>query len=317
MFNYKASQGVIPCQHLRNNNCKIMAKYIVTGGLGFIGSRLANHLNGSGHEVLVIDNGIGDFQRKLNLGIVVLNYNLAADALLLPPEFRENVDCIFHLAGVSSVKQTEENPILANECNVTATLKVIQLAKSLGAKVVFSSSAAVYGDAGGYYKSDGLPEGVMSPIGIYGAQKYMSEWYLRVMDVEHTILRFFNVFGADDKKGVIGVYRDALRNKEPLVIRGDGEQTRDYIWVDDVKEALITASERREDLNGETINIGSGEAVSVNELVDYFQYEHEKIYVMSEGVDIKHSKANTEKAEKLLGLKTHWSVKGFVRSIEV
>jgi UDP-glucose 4-epimerase len=253
---------------------------VVTGGAGFIGSHTVDRLLETEHRVVVLDNFStgkrANLARWLDhpaLHVVpcdVVHGIFAA----LEPITREHgaVERIVHLAAQVSVVQSIANPLQDMQVNYGGTLHVLEYARALRVKrVVFASSAAVYGDVAELPVSEDAPCRPLSP---YGAHKLASEraldWYAQVHGVATTALRFFNVYGprqdpSSPYSGVISIFTDRARAARPLVIFGDGSQTRDFVFVGDVVRAITAALGARGD--GFTVaNVGTGGEVTVLEL---------------------------------------------------
>jgi UDP-glucose 4-epimerase len=248
-------------------------KVIITGGAGFIGSRLANTLFEDRVDVRVIDNLSYGKRSNLNPKIPVYVMDVC-DYDMISPIF-EGVDTVFHLAAVVSVQYSIENPIETNRTNVLGTYNTLMAAKDNGVKkIVYSSSSAVYGDCSEWHGSNECDS--LRPISPYGFQKMIAENYCEFfsefykMDV--SILRYFNVYGPNqnDEGPYAGVISKFIKNKKkrrPLEITGDGMQSRDFVHVDDVVRANIyVANKEKRELTPGTINIGSGHDISINEL---------------------------------------------------
>lgn len=268
-----------------------MSKVIVTGGAGFVGSHLVKALKEKGHQVEVID-------IALDKGLDV------RDIDAIRPLFAQ-VDYVFHLAALVSVPYSIEHPAETNETNLVGTVNVLTLAKEAGVKkVVFSSSCAVYGD------SDKLPtseSGATNPMSPYALQKLMSEEYMRlfsdIYDLPTVSLRYFNVYGAgQDPNGpyaaAIARFLSQKKAGEAMTLVGDGSQTRDFVHVDDVVRANILAAESDKVGKGETINIGSGQGVSIRHITEVIGGE---VTHLPPRLEIRDSLADISLAKELLG----------------
>tara|TARA_R110000796_G_scaffold252184_1_gene385492 strand:- start:968 stop:1804 length:837 start_codon:yes stop_codon:yes gene_type:complete len=221
-----------------------MKKYLVTGYKGFIGSKLYNAL-----------------PVEQTIGIDLKDGHDIIDQL---PD--EKVDVVFHMAALPSVEYSVKHPSYTLKHNVLGTSKVLEWAKKQGVKrVVFSSSAAVYGDDSG-------------PTSPYGMHKLMSEkeckLYSDLYGLDTVSLRYFNVYSEDQPYGgaystVISAWMEMVRQSKPLRIDGDGSQTRDYIYVEDVIEANIFCANYKKNFNGASFDVGSGESVSLVEIKNF------------------------------------------------
>ena len=240
-------------------------RYVVTGGAGFIGSTLVRHLLRSGHEVVVLD----DFSagKESNLagvaGPLTVVRGSIVDAGLVADVFSK-ADGVFHLAAVASVQRSMEEPLFCHAVNVTGTVNVLAAARSLGVpRVVLSSSAAVYGEADDFP----LVETVSAhPISPYGMHKLMNEVCARLYAdlgwVETVCLRYFNVFGPrqdpnGDYAAVVPKFITAVLAGESPTIFGDGEQSRDFMFVEDVAAANLAAM-TTSGVSGRVFNVCAG-----------------------------------------------------------
>ena len=275
---------------------------LVTGGAGFIGGHLVEKLIERGWDVIVFDN----FERA---SLETLR--------ALPPEaelrridvrdlgamkkYVDDVDVIFHLAALTDVVESEAKRDEYWSVNVLGTENVLKIARDLGAKLVFTSSAAVYGELDEAAREDLKP----NPISFYGVTKLEGEKlcrrYREEYGVDVVVLRLFNVFGERARGGVVKIFLERAREGKPLIIYGDGEAVRDFIYVRDVVEAFLRAS-REGRAFGEVINIGSGKPVKIRELAEFIsaisgvKIEH----VEGRSEEILFSLANISKAKNIL-----------------
>ena len=237
-----------------------MAKCLVTGGAGFIGSHVVDELLIAGHEVTVIDNYSGGKHHHLFATEMIRDISNSLTDL---PKF----DYVFHLAALPRVQASIHNPIKTHRTNLTGTLNVLEYCRRSGAKLIFSSSSSIY-------EGDTLPtkeEDKKHPRSPYAMHKYMSEAYIRLYNdlfgVEYVNLRYFNVYGerasADGSYPlVIALFLKQKAEGKPLTITNSGEQKRDFTYVKDVAQANLLAMEWE---SGD-YNIGAGNNYSVNEL---------------------------------------------------
>jgi len=249
-----------------------MAHYLITGGAGFIGSHLVEWLLESGHRVTVIDDFSAGTRDNLpthsELSIVEQDLLRLTNNELTGP-----FHAIVHLAALPSVTASWSNLLQAHAVNLTATVRVIELAQQLGIpRIVYASSAAVYGD------SDVVPIEEMQrlrPTSPYGVQKVAGEEYGRLCsskNLSFVALRFFNAFGprqvaGSPYSGVITIFAQAMRENRPITIFGDGGQTRDFVFVKDIALGIASALEMS-DLNPFTVcNLASGTTVTIRQLV--------------------------------------------------
>lgn len=278
---------------------------LVTGGAGFIGSHLA--------AALVDDNDVRIFD-SLTSGA---RTNIPAGATLIEGDIRnseslaraiEGVDLIFHKAALVSVQRSIEMPLTSHDVNVTATLELLEAARNENARVVLASSAAIYGQPTQLPIEEEDPKTPTSP---YGLEKLTIDHYARqyhdLYGLDTVVLRYFNAYGprqtASDYSGVISIFLQQARNDEPLTIHGDGKQTRDFVFVDDIVHANLLAAET--DTTGDAYNIGTGHSVTIRELaetvIEITDSSSEIVYSDDRDGDIRHSKPAIEKAEDELG----------------
>ena len=288
-----------------------MANYLVTGGAGFIGSNVARKLLELRHQVRVLDNFLTG--KRENLADIRGDIDLIEGDLRNFEAVRQaaqGVDYILHLGALPSVPRSVADPLLSHDINITGTLHVLEAARQQGVKrVVFSSSSSIYGDTPTLPKREDMP---LNPLSPYAAHKAAGELYCRVYQnmfrVETVCLRYFNVFGlrqdpASQYAAVIPRFITALRNGGQPTIYGDGEQSRDFTYIDNVVAANIAAS-TAPDAAGEVINIACGERVTINELARrigaLLGKEAAPQYLPARAGDVKHSLADISKARRLL-----------------
>jgi UDP-glucose 4-epimerase len=295
-------------------------RVLVTGGAGFIGSHLVDRLVDAGHDVVVLDNFSTGRTRNLSHSRDRPNFQLVrADVRRIPRSLVKRlrrVDQVCHLAAMTSVQQSVRDPVFTTEVNVVGTLNVLEAAKALKAeRVVFASSAAIYGTPQAYPITE---EARISPISPYGASKGSSELYCRSFEENHGIetvsLRYFNVYGprqtASQYAGVISIFAKRMQQQRPLEIHGDGTQTRDFIFVADVVEATVAAMEAS--LKSRAFNIASGMETSILELAQIMQRiggsRSELKFSQPRAGDILRSVADITKARNELGFAARCSM---------
>lgn len=268
-----------------------MSKVVVTGGAGFIGSHLVRELKGLGHEVEVVDIALDPKKDVRDLN--------SLRALFVGVEY------IFHLAALPSVPYSIEHPEETTLTNLYGTVNVLTAARDAGGKrVIFSSSAAVYGD------QERLPVGENAdkhPKSPYALQKLESEMFLKlwsdIYGMETVSLRYFNVYGEGQNPegpyaSAIPIFLKQKKLSKPLTIIGDGTQTRDFVNVKDVVLANIRAMESVVVGKGEAINIASGKSVSINDIAELIGGPKENL---PPRLEIKDSLADISRAKELLG----------------
>lgn len=246
-----------------------MTRALVTGGAGFIGSHVTDHLLEAGHEVLVVDNLATGTEANIRAGTRFALIDVT-DARALDEAIRGfSPDVVFHQAAQTLVAASASDPVRDAEVNVIGTLNVVQsAARARCSKIVFASSGGtVYGNP---QRQPVLETAPLRPISPYGISKMAGEHYVHALcdqlGMAHTVLRYGNVFGPRDlpaSQHVITAFLHALVQGIPPVIEWDGQQAKDYVYVEDVARANLLAIDRG---NGEAFNIGSGISVSVNEI---------------------------------------------------
>lgn len=306
-----------------------MARYLVTGGAGFIGSNIVEELVRQGANVRVAD----DFStgRRENLAALMGDIELLQGDLAELDFARyavDGVDYVMHQAAIPSVPRSVDDPLTNNRAGVVATLNVLVAARDAGVRrMTFASSSSVYGEAvdGAPKREDMLP----TPLSPYGVSKLAAEQYCMafhtVYGFEVAALRYFNVFGArqdpgSDYAAVIPKFITALLQGRPPVIYGDGEQTRDFTYVGNVVAANLHALEHP-NAPGQVFNIAMGQANSLNQLVGVLQEltgaEVEAEYADPRPGDIRHSHADVSKAARLMEFNPQISfVEGLRRAVE-
>lgn len=282
----------------------------VTGGAGFIGSHLVDRLIDLGHQVVVIDNlstGSRDF---INPQALFLEMDIRDEKLRHIFE-AQKFDYVFHEAAQTMVPISVENPTMDCDVNLMGLLNVLEACRTTGVKkILMPSSAAVYGDLETLPLEEHM-EG--KPSSFYGLTKLTTEHYLRLyhelFGLPYICFRYANVYGprqgAHGEGGVISIFVQHLVNEEELIVFGDGEQTRDFVYVEDVVEANL-AGLRHEACVG-IYNVSTNEGTSVNELIRSLANISGKFATVSYGParegDIRHSRLDNGKIEHELGFK--------------
>ncbi len=299
-------------------------KIVVTGGLGFIGSHLVERFNENNEVIIVDDQSSGSIENIKEMDFTKIDTNFGSINTMDLDETFEGADYVFHLAAVTSVPQSVNDPIKSNEVNITGTLKVLEAARKCGVKkLIFSSSSAVYGETKVLPISEKFP---INPLSPYAVSKATAELYCNVYseiyDLPTTSLRYFNVFGPrQDPKSqyaaVIPIFIDKMLRNERPTIYGDGEQTRDFISVDKIVDANILAAKSSE--TG-VFNIGLGMSTSINQLYEIIKEtvskDIEPVYESARSGEIKHSVADISKA-KTLGFEPDSNYKDdLIRTVE-
>ncbi|WP_423408803.1 NAD-dependent epimerase/dehydratase family protein [Heyndrickxia sp. MSNUG] len=244
-------------------------KVLVTGGAGFIGSNIVDGLIQNGYKTYVVDNLSSGKRDFLHPEAEFHNINILEDDFI---SFFEKIrpDAVIHLAAQINVQKSIEKSAHDAEINILGTLKVLELCKVYNSKLIYSSSAAVYGNPVFLPVNERHP---IKPLSNYGISKYTPEMYISLYsqqyDLDYTILRYANVFGirqeAEGEGGVVSVFIKKMLKNEPPVIYGNGEQTRDFIYVEDIVSANLAAL--RKEYRG-VLNISCNEEITINTLVD-------------------------------------------------
>ena len=290
-----------------------MSKVLVTGGAGFIGSHLTEALLQEGHRVRVLDDFSTGKRKNLifdkkypSLEIIegdIRNLAICQKAL-------KDAEVVFHQAALPSVERSVEDPLGSNAVNAGGTLNILFSAREERVKrVIYASSSSIYGDTPTLPKHEEMPSNPLSP---YALQKYIGEQYCRLFyqlyGLETVSLRYFNIFGpkqdpASIYSAVIPRFIDALLKGHPPLIFGDGEQSRDFTYIDNVVRANLLAMSA-EHLHGEAINIACGKRVSLNQLLNILKEivgsKISPVYEEPRKGDVKHSLADINKGKKIL-----------------
>lgn len=288
-----------------------MASYLVTGGAGFIGSHLVEALVSRGDTVRVVDNLVTGHRDNLAhvVGADLTIGNLADSEVV--DRVVTGIDYVVHLAAIPSVPRSIADPISSNEANVSATLNLLFAAKRHSVRrVVFASSSSIYGETAALPSREDAPPDPLSP---YALQKWMGEQYGRLFQnlygLDTVILRYFNVFGprqdsSSPYSGVISLFARCLAERQQPIIYGDGEQTRDFTYVENVVDGTLRACTAI-GASGQVINISCGDRVSLNTLFGLMQslsgVELEPRFAEPRNGDVRHSQADISRARMVLG----------------
>lgn len=290
-----------------------MTTSLVTGAAGFVGSHLSRELLKRDHEVVALDNfETGARERVENLetvdGFQFVEGDLRTEETV--KEAVEGVDYVFHQAAVPSVPRSLKNPKLTTTANCVGTTNLLVAAREAGVeKVVAASSSSVYGSGGEIPASESDPVNPESP---YALSKYWTEkmtlQFAELFDIDGVALRYFNVFGpGQDPDGeyaaVVPKFIELMMNGERPVIYGDGEQSRDFTYIDNVVQANIKAA--LSDCNAEALNVACGGRVTINSLVERLNDEIgtdlEPKHDDPRAGDVRHSQAEISKAQEQIG----------------
>jgi len=287
-------------------------RYLVTGGAGFIGSNTVDELVRRGHGVVVLDDlssGKEDNLAEVRGKITFMKGSITDIEVV--QKAMVQADYVIHLAARTSVPRSVKDPVDTNRINVDGTLNVLVAARDNKVKrVVFAASSSAYGDTPTLPKSEDMQP---LPISPYGVSKYVGELYAqtfgRCYGLENVSLRYFNIFGPRQDpdspySGVLSRFSTSFLDSTPPVVFGDGEQTRDFTYVDNAVQANILACEAPS-ASGRTFNIGTGYAVSLNQVLQMLQKASGKTletkYEPSREGDIRDSLADIKLAKEFLG----------------
>ena len=287
---------------------------LVTGGSGFIGSNVVKLLIDEGYDIRVIDNlssgYIENISEYIDAGKVDFINGDITDAAAVE-KVMAGVDVVFHLAASVGRQRSLDNPQLDSQINLIGTVNVLEAMRKCGAKrIVYSSSAAMFGELVTPTIDENHPQNADSPYGVSKlAAEKMILAYSGIYDITGVCLRYFNIYGVNQRfdlyGNVIPIFAKRIFAGEPITIYGDGSQTRDFVNAKDVALANLLASKSE---NGTDVyNLGSGESVTINWLAEKMQeiagINVGIVYAPERPADVKHCKANAEKAEKVLGFK--------------
>jgi UDP-glucose 4-epimerase len=305
-----------------------MARYLVTGGAGFIGSNIAERLARSGEDVVVFDN--------LSTGHEGNMAHFLDDITFIKGDIRnasevrsalEGVDHVLHQAALASVPRSIDDPLLVNEVNVGGTLTVLEESRHAGVKsLVYAASSSAYGESETLPKSEDMLPAPLSP---YAISKLVGEHYCsvysRVYGLPTVSIRYFNVFGprqdpASQYAAVIPIFVTHLLEGKSPTIFGDGEQSRDFTYVDNVVKANMLAA-KWEGAAGQVMNVACGDSFTLNELYamlrDLTGSSVDPEYADPRPGDVKHSLADISMAERLLGYSVETGFEeGLKRTVE-
>jgi len=302
--------------------------YLVTGGAGFIGSHIVQKLVSMGEKVRVLDNL--SFGNKANFNGVEAKIDFIAGDLLdaeIVGRAMKGVEVVFHQAALRSVPLSVNNPTLVNRVNVEGTLNIFTAARDAGVKrVVYASSSSVYGKGAMLPKSEHDTPGPISP---YGVSKLTGEYYAKVFTdlygLETIGLRYFNVYGPrQDPKSqyaaVIPLFIQWAFRGEPLEVHGDGLQSRDFTYIDNVVQANLQAAHSKLGAGG-VFNVGEGKTHTLLELVDLLEEIIGKklklLHTPERAGDIRYTRAEISESQRCLGYRPQISFEeGLAKTVE-
>jgi nucleoside-diphosphate-sugar epimerase len=294
--------------------------FLVTGGAGFIGSHLVRRMLGDGDRVRVVDNLVTGNRARLREFERDLEFMLGD---LADPDVCnkavQGMDYVLHQAAVPSVQRSLREPLATNRANVTATLNLLESCRKNGVRrLVYAASSSAYGNTKVLPKKEDMAPNPLSP---YALQKHVGERYCQLYNelyhFETVCLRYFNVFGPaqdpnSEYSAVIPKFITRLRRNQTLVIYGDGEQSRDFTYIDNVVDANCLALKAPQ-AAGAVVNIGCGERITLNKLIemleDIMQLHAVVDYQPTRIGDVRDSLADITRAQQVLGYRPHVDLK--------
>ena len=279
------------------------SRSVVTGGAGFIGSNLVDHLVKIGHKVIVLDNFVSG--KKTNLthhkkkDVKIIRTDISKSKNL--DKYFKRVDYVFHLAGLAEIIPSIKNPKKYFNTNVIGTFKVVEAAKKARIKkLIYAASSSCYGSPKNFPTSEKEKIDIKHP---YGLTKFLGEElvlkYANNFNMPNISFRFFNVYGprlnmSGQYSAVFGNFLRQKKTNKPLTIVGDGKQTRDFIYVDDLINAFVKVA--KSSLVNKIYNLGSGKEISINKIANLFGGK--KIFIAKRPTEPKRSLANISKIKK-------------------
>lgn len=289
-------------------------RYLVTGGAGFIGSHIVDRLVSRGDDVIVLDDlsagkesNLAGVRKKIELRVQTITNLDSVQAAC------KGMDYVIHLAARTSVPRSVANPIETNAANIDGTLNVLVAARDAKVRrIVYAASSSAYGETETLPKTEAMAPVPISP---YGITKYVGELYAqvfgRVYGLENVSVRFFNVFGPrqdpnSQYSGVLSRFLLAVQKGEQPVIYGDGEQSRDFTYIENIVDEVLRACEAK-GASGMVFNGGTGGRITLNEVIKVLEkVTGKKVapkYEAPRAGDIRHSQADISLAGKMLGYK--------------
>lgn len=292
-----------------------MHTFLITGGAGFIGSNIADRLLEQGHAVRVIDNFMTGKRENLAQALRSSNFKLIEADIRDLGSVRtacEGVDYILHQAAIPSVPRSIDDPITSNEVNINGTLNILKAAQEHKVKrVVYAASSSAYGDTAVLPKQEDMKPSPLSP---YAVSKLTGEYYCKVFHgvygLETVSLRYFNIFGprqdpASTYAAVIPRFITAMMKGESPVVYGDGEQSRDFTYIENVIRANINACYAPAEACGRVLNIACGTRFTLNAVLEMlekiFNKKTNQQYLPPKRGDVKHSQADIAYAQRYIG----------------
>lgn len=298
-----------------------MRRVLITGGAGFIGGHIAERLVARGDDVLILDNLSTGTMRNIPEG-ARFTQGSVANFDDLARQFAQGLDAVLHIAGQASIRLSYANPEADLAVNTIGTLNVLRACQQYQVpRLLFASSMTIYGLVDQVPTPETAPA---APASNYAVTKYAAERYVHLaaarrdlgFDLNVTSFRMFNVYGERQSltnayQGVLAIFIGRVLRGEPIILHSDGEQSRDFVHIDDVARAWISAIDQPETF-GEVINLGTGTPTSVNQLCDWVlaAFGHTRasypvVYEPAQPGDLRRSAADISKAQRLLGWAPH------------
>lgn len=278
---------------------------LVTGGAGFIGSHVVDLLIEKGYGVCIVDNLSSGNNSNINKAAKF--YNMDINSSDLEKVFQENkIDYVFHFAAQANVSFSTKYPTIDATENILGSINILDLCRKYRIKkFIPASTAAVYGVPKHLPVDEAHNTTCLS---FYGISKLTMEKYTELFGVDYIIFRFANVYGprqsAHGEAGVVAIFADKMKNNEVITINGDGEQTRDFVYVADIASICLKAIETN--IKNEIINVSTNKAISINKLFELmsknYEYAKTPVYGEERFGDIKHSILDNQKCKNLLGV---------------
>ena len=298
-----------------------MKKYLVTGAAGFVGSSIAKKLLDLGNEVITIDNLSTGIITNIPAGVNFIHGNVQ-DVETIKKLDNQKIECIYHIAGQSSGEISFDDPIYDLQTNTQSTLLLIDLAKRINCKkIIFASTMSVYGDN----KKIVSENDENDPKSFYGVGKLASEKYLKINseDIVCTVLRLFNIYGPGQnmhnlRQGMVSIFLQQALTSKNIIVKGSLERFRDFIYIDDVVSAFLSA-EKRKSKEFQVYNIGTGIKSSVKDLIAIIikHFDEEKNIIIENNTpgDQFGIIANILKAKKDLDFKPTHDLKNGIKKM--
>lgn len=294
---------------------------LITGGAGFIGSHIVDELINNSYNVIVADNLSTGRMENINNSAIFYNIDIKDKTRLETLFINNKIKYIIHLAAQASVGYSMKYPICDANENIISSLNLIELAKKYNIKkLIVSSTAAVYGEPQ-YLPIDENHNA--NPSSYYGLSKLTMEKYIELSNIDYIIFRFSNVYGPrqipEGEAGVVSIFMDYFINNNEINIFGDGNQTRDFIYVKDIAKILFLCI-KNDNMTKEIINISSNVSISINELYEKLKHITKKDlkvnYLEERRGDIKHSLLNNSKLLNYIDIKLTNINAGLEKTIE-